>query len=61
MTQVAISEIQISLKEVSRDVAVPTSRKVDDYYLEIFNKHSWWAMGHRSVKRHRDNYKNRYA
>lgn len=37
----AISEIQISLKEVPRDVAVPTSHKVDDYYLETFNKRSW--------------------
>lgn len=41
MAQMAISEIQISLKGVLRDVAVPTSHKVDNYYLEIFKKYSW--------------------
>ena len=41
MTQMAISEIQIPLKEVPRDVAVPTPHQVDDDYLETFKKRSW--------------------
>lgn len=38
--QVAISETQVSCKDVSRDVAAPASHKVDADYCESFNQHS---------------------
>lgn len=57
----AICEIQISLKEVPRDMAVPTSHKVDGYYPEIFISTAGRLMGHRNVKRHKDNSKNSYT
>lgn len=42
-------------------MAVPTSCKADDCFLEIFNKHSWGAKGHSSVTSHRDDSKNQYT